>query len=406
MEFVKRAGATFSSYPILFLKKYSSFIGGRSNIHSSWIKYGSKAAASQQLETTTNNLELPDFIREKLEDLQSEVVVSLLTHDDKSIESVTSAFNSSLEKGGNFRRNLENMARHYFNKKGKLFRPKVSLMMANAMNQHTRNGELISLNQYKISIVSEMIHTASLVHDDVIDKSDMRRGTPTVNALWGNKMAVLVGDYILAKATQKLCSIGDPLVISTMAKIIEDLVQGEFMQINGYNSSNKNNAEERFQHYLLKNFYKTGSLFAHSCKSVAMLAGCCEKDQLNGYEYGKSLGLAFQLIDDMLDFSATSDTLGKPAGNDLKQGLATGPVLYAAKKYPELNILINRNFSQEGDTKKAWDIVMNSDGLEKTRELAERYCLEAVKIARSLPNNFQMSERLADVAINQINRQN
>ncbi|CEF65655.1 Decaprenyl-diphosphate synthase subunit 1 [Strongyloides ratti] len=401
MEFIKRAGATIS-----FLKNCSPLFGGKRNIYASWMKCSSKAAASQQFETTTNNLELPEFIREKLEDLQTEIVLSLLTHDDNTIGSFGSSTNSSIDKGNNFTRNLENMARHYFNQGGKLFRPKVSLMMANAMNQHTGNGELISLNQYRISIVSEMIHTASLVHDDVIDKSDIRRGTPTVNALWGNKMAVLVGDYILAKATQILCSIGNPVVISTMAKIIEDLVQGEFMQINSNNSSNKDNAEVRFQHYLMKNFYKTGSLFAHSCKSVAILAGCNEKDQTNAFEYGKSLGLAFQLIDDILDFSATSETLGKPAGNDLKQGLATGPVLYAALKYPELNVLINRKFSQEGDVKKAWEIVMVSDGLEKTRELAERYCLSAVRIARSLPNNFQMSERLADVAINQINRQN
>uniref|UniRef100_A0A0N4ZF52 Polyprenyl synthetase n=1 Tax=Parastrongyloides trichosuri TaxID=131310 RepID=A0A0N4ZF52_PARTI len=390
MEIIKRA--SFISYSLNPFKR---------NLFKCTINYNK---AIPQLEATTNNLELPDFIREKLDDLQSEIVLTLLTHDEKTIGSMSSNF-----KGNNFTRNLENMAKHYFNQGGKLFRPKVSLMMANALNQYTGNGELISLNQYRISIVSEMIHTASLVHDDVIDKSDTRRGTPTVNALWGNKMAVLVGDYILAKATQVLCSIGEPAVISTMAKIIEDLVQGEFMQINGNNNNSnptKKDAELRFQHYMMKNFYKTGSLFAHSCKSVAMLAGCKESDQMNAFEYGRNLGLAFQLIDDLLDFSASSEALGKPTGSDLKQGLATGPVLYAAQQYPELNTLISRKFSQEGDVKRAWEIVMSSNGLEKTKQLAEKHCLTAVEIARKLPNNFQMSERLADIAINQINRRN
>uniref|UniRef100_A0AC35U073 Decaprenyl-diphosphate synthase subunit 2 n=1 Tax=Rhabditophanes sp. KR3021 TaxID=114890 RepID=A0AC35U073_9BILA len=370
---------------------------------SPWIQ-NKGAAANLKLETTADGIAMPHFITTKLEDLQSEIVMSLLTHD----EATTISGLSAGLIGTSFGKNLEQMAKHYFNQGGKLFRPKVSLLMGNACNQFGGSEELISQNQYRIAVVSEMIHTASLVHDDVIDKSDTRRGTPTVNSLWGNKMAVLVGDYILAKATQVLCSIGDPQVISTMAKIIEDLVQGEFMQMTGNNTGNaptKEVAETRFQHYMIKNFYKTGSLFAHSCKSAAMLAGCQDSNINNAFEYGRNLGLAFQLIDDVLDFSATSAILGKPAANDLKQGLATGPVLYAAQQYPELNLLINRKFSEEGDVKRAWEIVMNSDGLVKTKELAEKHCLVAVKLARAFPNGHQMSERLADLAINQITRQ-
>lgn len=114
-----------------------------------------------------------------------------------------------------------------------------------------------------------MIHTASLVHDDVIDKANLRRGQLTVNARWGNRQAVLAGDFILARATKLLCTIGDPEVISTMASIVEDLVKGELMQLSTPIDSDPN---DRFQNYLLKSFYKTASLFANSCKSVAVLS--------------------------------------------------------------------------------------------------------------------------------------
>ena len=174
----------------------------------------------------------------------------------------------------NFSKNLQDMAKYYFDQGGKLIRPTISLLMSDACSQITKPNafkeDLVSLNQYRIAMVSEMIHTASLVHDDVIDESGTRRGKPTVNARWGNRQAVLVGDFILARATKVLCSIGEPPVISTMAEIVEDLVQGELMQLT---VPAELEPVQRFQHYMTKTFYKTASLFANSCKSVAMLAG-------------------------------------------------------------------------------------------------------------------------------------
>lgn len=132
---------------------------------------------------------------------------------------------------------MQVMAKYYFDQGGKLLRPTVSLLMSQACNQTRGDKQLneeidrIRANQYRIAMVSEMIHTASLVHDDIIDESDMRRGQPTVNARWGNRQAVLVGDYILARATRVLCEIGIPEVISVMAEVVEDLVQGELMQL-------------------------------------------------------------------------------------------------------------------------------------------------------------------------------
>ncbi|KAE9547802.1 hypothetical protein FO519_008989 [Halicephalobus sp. NKZ332] len=328
---------------------------------------------------------LPTSIVKRLKSLQVDIISTILEQSD----STKSLVNFSSISATNFAKNLQEMAKYYFDQGGKLFRPTVSLLMSSACSQTTKptcsEDEFIDLNQYRIAMVAEMIHTASLVHDDVIDESDTRRGQPTVNARWGNRQAVLVGDFILARATKVLCSIGDPPVISTMAEIVEDLVQGELMQLTAPNDLDPN---QRFQHYMTKTFYKTGSLFANSCKSVAMIAGCKEEVQKEAFEYGRNLGLAFQLVDDMLDYVASSAMLGKPSLNDLKQGLATCPVLFAAKEYPELNVLITRRFKNDGDVEKALNIVMNSDGLLQTKKLAKKHCLMAAAVTGTGKSTF------------------
>uniref|UniRef100_A0A915EMB6 Uncharacterized protein n=1 Tax=Ditylenchus dipsaci TaxID=166011 RepID=A0A915EMB6_9BILA len=229
---------------------------------------------------------LPEEIAEGLRKLQIEVIKSLL--DEASLLGAV----SMTEKPSSFTDNLQEMAKYYFDQGGKLLRPTVSLLMGSACNQSVDTLDLsaqklseIQLNQYRIAMVSEMIHTASL---------------PTANARWGNRQAVLVGDFILARATKVLCTIGQPKVISTMAEIVEDLVKGELMQLT---CPTNLDAMKRFQHYMQRTSYKTASLFANSCKSVAMLAG------------------SFQLIDDVLDYVASSNELGKPTTSDLKQVL-------------------------------------------------------------------------------------
>ncbi|VDK42698.1 unnamed protein product [Anisakis simplex] len=326
------------------------------------------------------SLRLPQFVTDKLNKLQFEVVQSLL--DQSYI--IRSADSCDTPSSSKFTQNLEKMAKYYFNQGGKLFRPTVSLLMARACNQvkpettaFESGRETVTTNQYKIAVISEMIHTASLVHDDVIDESGIRRGSPTVNALWGNKMAVLVGDFILARATQVLCSIGRPNVISVMATIIEDLVKGEFMQMT---DGSEADADLRFDRYMAKTYSKTASLFANSCKSAAILADVSESTVKIAYEYGRSLGLAFQLVDDLLDFVSTPAAMGKPTANDLKLGLATAPVLFAAQEHPELNHLIARRFCENGDVDLAWEMVANSSGVERTRAMARQHAYHAAKM--------------------------
>ncbi|XP_060149237.1 all trans-polyprenyl-diphosphate synthase PDSS1 isoform X2 [Globicephala melas] len=232
----------------------------------------------------------------------------------------------------------------------------------------------VQASQRAIALIAEMIHTASLVHDDVIDDASSRRGKHTVNKIWGEKKAVLAGDLILSAASIALARIGNTTVVSILTQVIEDLVRGEFLQL-----GSKENENERFAHYLEKTFKKTASLIANSCKAVSVL-GCPDPVVHEiAYQYGKNVGLAFQLIDDVLDFTSCSDRMGKPTSADLKLGLATGPVLFACQQFPEMNAMIMRRFSSPGDVDRARQYVLQSDGVQQTTYLAQRYCREAVR---------------------------
>ncbi|CAG7731442.1 unnamed protein product [Allacma fusca] len=275
---------------------------------------------------------------------------------------------------------LCDVAAYYFDGQGKAIRPLISILMARAINAHLNGGDsFIKTSQRQLALVSEMIHTATLVHDDVIDTSDTRRGKPSVNALFGQKKAIIGGDYILAKAGAMVARLNNDEVTQILAQVLEDLVQGEFMQMGANDGTS-----ERFTHYIGKTFNKTASLMAYSCKGVAILGGSDESLAEMAFQYGKHVGIAFQLIDDLLDFVSSTQTMGKPAAADLQLGLATAPVLYAAQKHPQLNELIERRFSKPGDVQKALDCVHNSDGLEQTKFLAQKYCLEAVHYANTL----------------------
>ncbi|XP_008938599.1 PREDICTED: decaprenyl-diphosphate synthase subunit 1 [Merops nubicus] len=237
----------------------------------------------------------------------------------------------------------------------------------------------VQASQRSVAIIAEMIHTASLVHDDVIDDANSRRGKMTVNQIWGERKAVLAGDFILSAASVALARIGNTTIISVLTQVIEDLVRGEFLQL-----GSKENENERFAHYLEKTFKKTASLIANSCKAVSIL-GCPDpKVHEIAYQYGKNVGIAFQLIDDVLDFTSCADHLGKPTAADLKLGLATGPVLFACRQFPEMNAMIMRRFSKPGDVERARQYVLESDGVQQTTYLAQRYCHAATREIRKL----------------------
>ncbi|CAK7895092.1 hexaprenyl pyrophosphate synthase, mitochondrial [[Candida] anglica] len=275
--------------------------------------------------------------------------------------------------------------------------------------------------QRRLAEIVEMIHTASLLHDDVIDLSDSRRGRPSGNIAFTNKMAVLAGDFLLGRASVAIARLRNPEVIELLSTTIANLVEGEFMQLkNTVLSSNENtvnnggetkkipeatgkvptkqhnytvdvdhktNVDAAFEYYLHKTYLKTASLMSKSSRAAAVLSGSQDNVIENCYEFGRNLGLCFQIVDDMLDYTSSDAAIGKPSQADLKLGLATAPILFAWKEKPELGELIGRKFKEPGDIEIARNAVEEFQGVEKTRLMAQGYCLEALKNLRVLPES-------------------
>jgi geranylgeranyl pyrophosphate synthase len=258
--------------------------------------------------------------------------------------------------------------------------------------------------QRRLAQVIEMIHAASLFHDDVIDKAETRRGRPSVHAVFGNKIAILAGDYLVGRTSVVLARLRNDNVFEAMSTIIENLVRGEVMQmakmttadntnyslgvnpmINGHGGNNSTDPNmQRLLYYLRKNFYKTGSLMAHTCRSAAILGDYSNELVAASYRYGKHMGMAFQLVDDVLDFcshgSRAQEHLGKPAAfSDLRSGLATAPVLFAALENPFVwQPLLHRQFGNAGDVDLAVSLLESSNGMERTKRLARVHAEMAI----------------------------
>mmetsp|Transcript_12001 Transcript_12001/g.23712 ORF Transcript_12001/g.23712 Transcript_12001/m.23712 type:complete len:456 (+) Transcript_12001:51-1418(+) len=282
---------------------------------------------------------------------------------------------------------LEEAAKHFFaQRQGKQFRPTIVMLMAKACAPEPGthlNGDAYA-KQAMLGQITEMIHVASLIHDDVLDEADTRRGGESVHKLYSNKVAVIAGDYLLARASVVLAQLHDNEVTEIMSTALESLVQGEIMQIR--------TAEDDLLDmvtYLRKSYHKTASLICDACKSCAILGGHAHDSKVAraAEAYGFHLGLAYQIIDDVLDFTVASDVLGKPAMADVSLGLSTAPVLYAAQSNPELVPLIKRKFKNPGDIDKALRVVLDSDGVEKAKALALFHAEEAARAASELPES-------------------
>ncbi|KAK5693770.1 coq1 putative hexaprenyl diphosphate synthase [Elasticomyces elasticus] len=244
-------------------------------------------------------------------------------------------------------------------------------------------------SQRRLAEITELIHTASLLHDDVIDTSIARRGNPSANIEFGNKMAVLAGDFLLGRASVALARLRDPEVTELLATVIANLVEGEFMQLKNTVLDEKHPVwtDETITYYLQKTYLKSASLISKSCRAAALLGDHSVEVVEAAYQYGKNLGLAFQLVDDMLDYTVSGQELGKPAGADLELGLATAPLLFAWKNNRELGTLVGRKFGEDGDVDMAREMVRRSDGIEQTRALAQEYVDTAARAISGFPDS-------------------
>lgn len=286
-------------------------------------------------------------------------------------------------------------AEHLFEAKGKRVRPAIVLLVAKAtMSQ----GE-ITVRHRRLAEITEMIHTASLVHDDVVDESELRRGVPTVHSSFGNRIAVLAGDFLFAQSSWYLANLDNLEVVKLLSQVIMDLAEGEIQQ--GLNRFSSNLSIEA---YLEKSYYKTASLIANSSKAAAVLSEVPTSLAESLYGYGRHIGLAFQIVDDILDFTGSTEELGKPAGSDLKSGNLTAPALYALEEKPFLEVLIEREFAQPGDLEQALTLVKDSQGIARSHELAQHHAQQAVNCLEGLPpsSSRQALAKLTDYVLRRL----
>nr|GLL28991.1 solanesyl diphosphate synthase 3, chloroplastic/mitochondrial [Ipomoea trifida] len=289
---------------------------------------------------------------------------------------------------------LASAAEYFFRMgvEGKRLRPTVVLLMATALNAPVPrspsevavdfSSKEVRTRQQCIAEITEMIHVASLLHDDVLDDADTRRGIGSLNFVMGNKLAVLAGDFLLSRACVALASLKNTEVVSLLATVVEHLVTGETMQMT-------TSADQRcsMEYYMQKTYYKTASLISNSCKAIALLAGQTAEVSVMAFEYGKNLGLAFQLIDDVLDFTGTSATLGKGSLSDIRHGIVTAPILFAMEEYPQLRDVVDQGFDDPRNVDLALEYLGKSRGIQRTRELATKHANLASDAIDSLPES-------------------
>ncbi len=235
----------------------------------------------------------------------------------------------------------------------------------------------------KAAVSLELIHMASLVHDDVIDDADLRRGQPTIKAKWDNKVAMYTGDYIFARSLEVMSELENTAAHKVLANTIVEVCIGEIQQI-----KDKYRFDQNIKDYFRRIKRKTALLISASSLVGAIVSGVEEKYQKKLYQFGYYVGMSFQIIDDVLDFVATEKVLGKPAGGDLLQGNITLPVLFAMenKALRDKIITVNEDIEKQ-QLQEIIDLIKNSDAVERSLKISDLYLEKALKSIESLPNN-------------------
>jgi len=238
----------------------------------------------------------------------------------------------------------------------------------------------------------EIFHTATLVHDDVIDNSPVRRGRPTVNKVWDEGRAILLGDYLVAKSQELVAETQNLRVIKLFAQTFMTLSSGELNQ-----ADKAFNLEQTRQQYLQRISAKTASLISLATESGAILSQAPEKSVEALKEYGHNLGIAFQIVDDILDFIGTEEEMGKPAGADLAQGTLTLPTMLVLERYPGDNPVTRlfHNEDRQKNVELAIELVSNSSIPEECYAVASDYCAKACQNLDLLPDSASRRSLIA-----------
>ena len=284
---------------------------------------------------------------------------------------------------------ITDVGEHLVSSGGKRLRPALFLLAARGGASFDR------VRAMPIAIALELIHTASLVHDDVIDEADTRRGAATTNSKWGNQVAILSGDYLFARAFKLVAEAGyDSSVYVKLAQLVCTLSEGEILQ--DHTVYQVPASEDAYYERIRK---KTADFLETCCALGAAIGGMSAADTEGMALYGHAIGMAFQITDDLLDYRQTSEDIGKPAGHDLAQGFVTLPVIRALAVLDEagraeLTALITNPKMTEAEVARALEIVRTTDGLDYAQEQADAY-LERAKAA--LPK--ALDERIRETCL-------
>lgn len=271
---------------------------------------------------------------------------------------------------------------------GKRIRPVFVLLSA-------KFGDYNIERMKNIAVPLELIHMGSLVHDDVIDDSDMRRGRETVKSQYNNRVAMYTGDFIFGKALQYVADIENPRVHRILAETMVELVNGEVIQI-----EDKFRLDQHLKDYFRRIKRKTALLIESSCELGAVVSGADEKIIRHLKRYGYFVGMSFQIVDDILDFTATDKQLGKPAGSDLLQGNITLPILLM-KDDPRLAPYLEKVASHgltEQERLEMLALVRKSAAIKEATKISNLYLQKALREVEALPNH-PMKKKLRDIAL-------
>lgn len=283
---------------------------------------------------------------------------------------------------------VENIGHHLIDAGGKRLRPLMVLLTANALGYRGKQ-------HLDLAAIIEFIHTATLLHDDVVDMSNLRRGRPTANAQWGNAPSVLVGDFLYSRAFQMMVAIGNMEVMAVLSDATNVISEGEVQQL-----ANAKNPEVSEADYLQVIDKKTAVLFAAACEVAAVLSEASAHQRQAMKAYGHHLGMAFQLVDDALDYTSDAATLGKNAGDDLAEGKPTLPLLHAMQQgTPDQRTLVAAAI-REGDRQQlaaVLDIVKATGAITYTLSCARAHIDVALTQVETLPANAY-SKAMVEVA--------
>lgn len=287
---------------------------------------------------------------------------------------------------------VESIGQYIVDAGGKRLRPVLVLLSARSCGYEAEQA-------VRLAAVIEFIHTATLLHDDVVDMSTMRRGRPTVNEQWNNPSSVLVGDFIYSRAFQILVELANPKIMRIIADTTNTIAEGEVLQL-----LNKHRVETSEADYMRVIEDKTAILFQTAAQCGAIVAGAGEAEEDALRRAGGHIGMAFQLIDDLLDYSGESRALGKNIGDDLAEGKPTLPLIHAFHNSSGDASALLRNAIEQGGTdhlEEITRIVRESGSLDYTRQLAEQQVALALEALSTLPDNTfrHAMEQMARLAV-------